>query len=118
MKELHIGEVIQKRRKELGLTQAEVCEGICEPMTLSRIENGKQAPSYNRVKAILHRLALPEDRYVALLDEDEIKLEDLKKEASARVNLIRNASAQAKPKLWREALASIQALEEFAGGTL
>lgn len=116
MKELRIGEVIQKRRKELGLTQAEVCEGICEPMTLSRIENGKQAPSYNRVKAILHRLALPEDRYVALLDEDEIKLEDLKKEASARVNLIRNASAQAKPKLWREALASIQALEEFAGG--
>lgn len=32
MKELRIGEVIQNRRKELGLTQAEVCEGICEPM--------------------------------------------------------------------------------------
>lgn len=115
MKELRIGEVIQKRRKELGLTQAEVCEGICEPMTLSRIENGRQAPSYNRVKAILHRLDLPDDRYTALLDEDEITLEDLKREASARVNLVANASAQDKPQLREEALAAIQALEEFAG---
>lgn len=115
MKELRIGEVIQKRRKELGLTQAEVCEGICEPITLSRIENGRQAPSYNRVKAILHRLDLPDDRYTALLDEDEITLEDLKREASARVNLVANASAQDKPRLREEALAAIQTLEEFAG---
>lgn len=115
MKELRIGEVIQNRRKELGLTQAEVCENICEPMTLSRIENGRQAPSYNRVKAILHRLDLPDDRYTALLEEDELKLEDLKREAIARVNLVENASAQDKPRLREDALAAIQALEEFAG---
>lgn len=53
MQELPIGEVIRNRRKELRLTQEMVCSGICEPMTLSRIENGKQSPSYNRVKAIL-----------------------------------------------------------------
>ena len=115
MKELRIGEVIKRRRKELGLTQAEVCEEICEPMTLSRIENGKQAPSYNRVKAILHRLDLPDDRYTALLEEDEIKLEDLKREACAKENLFWEASDQDRPKRREEALAAIQALEEFAG---
>ena len=83
MKELRIGEVIKRRRKALGLSQLELCEGICEVTTLSRIENGRQAPSYNRVKAILHRLDLPDDRYTALLDEDELRLEDLKREGPA-----------------------------------
>lgn len=115
MKELRIGEVIKKRREELGLTQRELCEGICEIMTLSRIENGRQAPSYNRVKAILQRLDLPDDRYTALLEEDELKLEDLKREADARVNLFYNAPTQDRPKRWEEALTAIQALEEFAG---
>lgn len=115
MREVPIGEVIQNRRKELGLTQAELCEGICEPMTLSRIENGKQAPSYNRVKTILQRLDLPDDRYTALLDVDEIKLEDLKREANAKENLFWDASPQDRPQRRAEALSAIQALEEFAG---
>lgn len=115
MKELRIGEVIKKRRKALGLSQRELCEGICEITTLSRIENGRQAPSYNRVKAILQRLDLPDDRYTALLDEDELRLEDLKREAVARVKLVTNASVQDKPKLREEALAAIQMLEAFAG---
>ena len=116
MKTLHIGEVIQNRRKELKLTQAEVCEGICEPMTLSRIENGKQSPSYNRIKAILQRLDLPDDRYTALLDEDEYKLEDLKREATARVGLFYTTSIEDYGSKQREeALAAVQALEEFAG---
>ena len=40
MKEIFLGEVIRQRRLELGLTQEELCEGICEPMTISRFENG------------------------------------------------------------------------------
>ena len=38
MKEVFLGEVIRQRRLELGLTQEELCEGICEPMTISRFE--------------------------------------------------------------------------------
>ncbi len=115
MREIPIGEVIRNRRRELGLTQAKVCEGICEPMTLSRIENGQQAPSYNRVKAILQRLDLPDDRYTALLDTDELKLEDLMREADARESLFWDASAQDRPKRREEALGAIQKLEDFAG---
>lgn len=115
MREVPIGEVIRNRRKELGLTQETVCEGICEPITLSRIENGKQAPSFNRVKAILQRLDLPDDRYTALLDTDELKLADLKKEADALTALVANASEQDRPRRRKEALAAIRELEDFAG---
>lgn len=42
MQNFLLGEYIRQRRLELGLTQEEVCDGICEPITLSRIENGKE----------------------------------------------------------------------------
>ena len=80
MQNFLLGEYIRQRRLDLGLTQAEVCSGICEPITLSRLENGRQTPSRNRINAILQRLGLPDDRYYALLSPDELKIEALKKE--------------------------------------
>ena len=38
MQNFLLGEYIRQRRLDLGLTQAEVCSGICEPITLSRLE--------------------------------------------------------------------------------
>lgn len=40
MQNFFLGEYIKQRREALGLTQREVCEGICNAATLSRIENG------------------------------------------------------------------------------
>ena len=40
MKNVFLGEYIKQRRLDLGLTQEQLCDGICEPMTLSRLENG------------------------------------------------------------------------------
>lgn len=80
MKEVFLGEVIRQRRLELGLTQEELCEGICEPMTISRFENGKQTPSRNRIKAILQRLGLPDDRFYGLLSAKELEISSLEKE--------------------------------------
>ncbi len=74
MKEIFLGEVIRQRRLELGLTQEELCQGICEPMTISRFENGKQTPSRNRIKALLQRLGLPDDRFYGLLSDRETQL--------------------------------------------
>lgn len=54
MKEVYIGSIIRKRRQELGLTQEQLCRGICETVTLSRIENGKQTPSRSKLNALLH----------------------------------------------------------------
>lgn len=72
-----MGEVVRKRRLELGLTQEKLCQGICEPITISRLEKGNQTPSRNRINSILERLDLPRDRYFALLNTDEIEIEDL-----------------------------------------
>lgn len=83
MKERFIGEVIKKRRTELGLSQEQICEGICEPMTISRLENGKQTPSRNVVRALCQRLGLPDDRFFAVLTDKEIKIDKLYKDICA-----------------------------------
>lgn len=77
MKELFIGEDIKRKRKELRLTQEELCEGICEPSTISRIESGKQVPAKNKLDALLQRLDLPGDRYYALLSKNELEISNL-----------------------------------------
>ncbi|MGN0707270.1 MAG: helix-turn-helix domain-containing protein [Faecalibacterium sp.] len=79
MKKHCLGEYIRQRRVERGLTQGEVCSGICEPITLSRLENGRQTPSCACINAILQRLGLPSDHYCALLSHVELKIEALKK---------------------------------------
>lgn len=80
MQNISIGECIRRRRKELKLTQEEVCLGICEVSTLSRIENGRHVPSRSKINALLQRLGLPEERYYALTSPNELEIEALKKE--------------------------------------
>ena len=38
MNEISLGNLIRKERESQGLSQEQLCEGICEPMTLSRLE--------------------------------------------------------------------------------
>lgn len=83
MKKLFIGEVIRKRRMELGLKQYELCEGICEPVTMSRLETGKQTPSYNKLKTIFQRLGLPDDQCYMLLSKNEMLISDLQTEITS-----------------------------------
>ena len=83
MQNFFLGEYIKQKRLDLGLTQEQLCDGICEPMTLSRLENGKQTPSRNRINALLQRMGLPDDRYFALLSKNELEMEALQKEIVA-----------------------------------
>lgn len=78
-----LGAYMKERRQALGLTQTEVCEGICETMTLSRLESGSQTPAYNRIVAMLQRLGLPDDRFIALLNKNELETDMLKNEIIA-----------------------------------
>lgn len=80
MKEVFLGDYIRQKRIELGLSQQELCEGICDHGTLSRLENGRQTPSRNRITALLQRLGLPDDRYFALLSREEEKIAALQEE--------------------------------------
>jgi len=51
-----LGEVIRSLRKKAGLSQEELSEGICSPVSLSRIENGIQKPSSYVLESLLNKL--------------------------------------------------------------
>lgn len=82
---ISIGELIRQRRIELGLTQEQLCEGICEPSNISRIESGGQIPSRSRLTALLHRLYLPSERYYALLSDTEVEISNLQSEITSHI---------------------------------
>lgn len=56
-----IGERIQARRLELGLTQAEVAAGMLSPSYLSLVESGRRHPAPAALKHIAERLAVDAD---------------------------------------------------------
>lgn len=80
MERYFIGEIIRQKRTELGLKQCQLCEGICEPTTMSRIESGKQMPGLNTLKNLLQRLGLSDERYYALVSKNEMQIADLQTE--------------------------------------
>lgn len=51
-----LGETIRSLRKQKGLSQEELADGICSPVSISRIENGVQMPSSTVLDAILNKL--------------------------------------------------------------
>ncbi|MCM1191793.1 MAG: helix-turn-helix transcriptional regulator [Butyrivibrio sp.] len=51
-----LGEIIRSLRKRAHITQEELAEGICSPISVSRIENGTQMPSNSVLEALLSRL--------------------------------------------------------------
>lgn len=115
MREVFLGEYIRQRRLDLGLTQAQLCEGICEPMTISRLENGKQTPSRNHINALLERLGLPADRYFALLSTQEQEIDALQKEIVSCNVQFQNALEEAEKKEFQlRAYEKIRALEKVA----
>lgn len=109
-----LGDAIKRRRLELGLTQEQLCEGICEPITVSRLENGKQTPSRTRLHALMERLDMPEDRYYALLSRHELEIDALHREIVSLNVRYTQATGDEKAKLRREALQAHEALEEIA----
>lgn len=113
MKEIFLGEVIRQRRLELGLTQEELCQGICEPMTISRFENGKQTPSRNRIKALLQRLGLPDDRFYGLLSDRETQLAVLEKDIVSCHVRFEKAFSEDRKAIRAEALEKHKQMEEI-----
>jgi len=113
MRELLIGEYIKSRRLDLGMTQDQLCEGICTPATLSRLENNTQTPGRNRINALLQRLGLPDDRYFALLSKNEEEVESLQKEIQIDCVRFRRAAETNRPQIRASALAKIEQLERI-----
>ncbi len=115
MKEIPIGEAVRRRREELDLTQEQVCRGICNTSTLSRLENRRQMPSHRTLIAILQRLGMPDDRYYAVLSDEEIQLKFLENEIARNDVRFERADEEKRSALRREGLERLAELEERAG---
>ncbi|SDA54757.1 Helix-turn-helix domain-containing protein [Butyrivibrio sp. INlla18] len=83
MIELTIGDIIREKRKALHLTQEEVCFGICDKVTMSRIETDKQTPSRTTLNALLQRLDISDDRFFAAVSVEEVQINELCNEITA-----------------------------------
>ena len=105
MREIPIGAYIRQNREAQGLTQQQLCEGICEAATISRIENGQQTPCRSRLSALLQRLGLPDDRYFALLRPNETEISSLQAE-------IRSCSVHGQRERGLELLAELENIME------
>ena len=53
-----LGSLVRKLRKERNLTQEQLAEGICSPVSISRIESGRQRPSKALLDALMDRLGM------------------------------------------------------------
>ena len=114
MKELFLGEYIKQERIKQGITQEQLCAGICDPITVSRMENGKQTPSYNRICAFLQRLGLPDERFFALLSKNELELKKLQDEIRADSIRFERASPEERPHIRTSGLQKLEKLERLA----
>ena len=80
MDEFKLGTYIKKRREELGISQEELCGGLCAVSSLSRIENNQQDPSRLLTRHLLERLGLPQDKFTAFWGQRDITVGALMRE--------------------------------------
>lgn len=68
-----IGEIIRYYRKESGLSQEELAEGICDRKYLSHIENNKNIPTLDIINQLSNRLGINlYDSYALMLHKHDI----------------------------------------------
>lgn len=97
-----INEYLSSKRNSYGLTQEELCEGICEPETYSRVENGKHAPSRKNFKLLSERLDIGWNYYRGELDTCDPKAFKLR-------SMQRIANIEGR---WQESLDLLKKLEK------
>lgn len=53
-----LGEILRSLRKQAGLSQEKLADGICSSISISRIENGLQKPSGTVLEGLLNKLGV------------------------------------------------------------
>lgn len=114
MDAVFIGGLIREARQKLGMSQEKLCEDLCEPITILRIENGKTNSSRGMLLALLQKLGLPE-RYLYFPTQEELEIDDLKAEARARTIAFGKAAKTDRTAQRESALQALQALEKKVG---
>ena len=85
METYEIGKIIRETRTRRNISQEKLSEGICSPVTLSRIENGTQKLSLKIEKALLERLGYNTEDMIVYADENEVRKHRLESEIQVRI---------------------------------
>ena len=67
--------ILKEYRKRAGLSQAALCEGLCELPTMNKIENGKQNPNKILLDALIQRLQIPLALNIPVTDSEFEKMQ-------------------------------------------
>lgn len=66
-----LGDIIRSLRKKAHLSQEQLADGICSPVSISRIENGMQMPSGTVLEALLPEIEFGRAKICHLLGNDK-----------------------------------------------
>ena len=114
MEEFRLGTYIKKHRKELGMSQEDLCGGLCAASTLSRIENNQQDPYRRLTMSLLERLGLPRDKFIAFWGQRDISAGALMREILNNMVQHRRASKGDQLLIREETLEKLAKLESVA----
>ncbi len=65
------GNYLQNKREQMGITQENLCKGICNRRLLAGIESGKMVPDSMLLDALLERLGVGEENYEHYLEIED-----------------------------------------------
>lgn len=114
MNEFKLGTYIKKRRTELGMSQEELCSGLCAVSSLSRIENNQQDPSRALTMNLLERLGLPHGKFAALWGQNDITIATLRREITDSMIQYHRASEESRHPIAQQILEKLDELERIA----
>lgn len=97
------GKTIRARRETLGMSQEELADGICDPVTISRIECGRVAPKRKNFVALMQKVGLTGCGYDTNLPMRSLEVWKIATEINRLLNQARSD----------EALPLIEQLEEL-----
>lgn len=97
------GKTIRARRETIGMSQEELADGICDPVTISRIECGRVAPKRKNFVALMQKVGLTGCGYDTNLPMRSLEVWKIATEINRLLNQARSD----------EALPLIEQLEEL-----
>lgn len=68
-----VGEVIKRTRESIGMTQEELCEGICTVENISRIENGKTIPNRRNFEDLMEKMGKTGKKYLPFIRGNDME---------------------------------------------
>ena len=71
------GDFIRNRREALGLSQEELAEGICDPVSMSRIECGKVTPQKLTFQKLMQKINMTGNEFVSVVHVEKTQLLEL-----------------------------------------